>query len=331
MNEHDKRKLFNSQRREVVCLLSCQLAFSTVGTPDYIAPEVFAQTGYTKAVDWWSVGVIFFEMIVGYPPFFSEDPSVTCQKIMQWKKTLTIPTDANLSPAAADLIARLMCDAEHRLGRNGAQEIKSHPFFKKTDWPTVRHSLPPFIPDISSDIDTTNFDKFEEDKNEPFYPKATPKPSSRIVKFSRVLQDLYFPDYTFKKEVAVEKSLLYKKAAENLSSIAETLPDTRCSVEATGTPTPKENYQSFSTKHSTQPQMDPLLKFSRNGVLGLAKNSAATASRGKITSGKSKPLGKAFPKLFNIERNELVKIKIGGKTVLQKGVRKNVTPTRKFK
>lgn len=55
-----------------------QLAYSTVGTPDYIAPEVFGQSGYNETVDWWSVGAILFEMLVGYPPFFSDDPSVTC-------------------------------------------------------------------------------------------------------------------------------------------------------------------------------------------------------------------------------------------------------------
>ena len=55
-----------------------KLAYSTVGTPDYIAPEVFGQHGYTETVDWWSVGAILFEMMVGYPPFFSDDPSVTC-------------------------------------------------------------------------------------------------------------------------------------------------------------------------------------------------------------------------------------------------------------
>ncbi len=55
-----------------------QLAFSTVGTPDYIAPEVFGPNGYDETVDWWSVGVILFEMLVGYPPFFSDEPSVTC-------------------------------------------------------------------------------------------------------------------------------------------------------------------------------------------------------------------------------------------------------------
>ena len=54
------------------------LALSTVGTPDYIAPEVFNQTGYSEIVDWWSVGVMLFEMVVGYPPFFSDDPQTTC-------------------------------------------------------------------------------------------------------------------------------------------------------------------------------------------------------------------------------------------------------------
>jgi serine/threonine kinase 38 len=66
---------------------SRQLAYSTVGTPDYIAPEVFGQQGYDETVDWWSVGVILFEMLVGYPPFFSDEPSITCQKIIHWKKS----------------------------------------------------------------------------------------------------------------------------------------------------------------------------------------------------------------------------------------------------
>lgn len=61
------------------------LAYSTVGTPDYIAPEVFSKQGYTETVDWWSVGVILFEMLVGYPPFYSDEPSTTCHKIMKWK------------------------------------------------------------------------------------------------------------------------------------------------------------------------------------------------------------------------------------------------------
>ena len=106
-----------------------KLAFSTVGTPDYIAPEVFGQNGYDETVDWWSIGVILFEMLVGYPPFFSDEPSVTCQKILHWKKTFAIPAEANLSPAATDILKRMISDADDRLGKNGADEIKAHPFF----------------------------------------------------------------------------------------------------------------------------------------------------------------------------------------------------------
>merc|ERR1712166_1472481 len=84
-----------------------QLAFSTVGTPDYIAPEVFGQYGYDETVDWWSVGCILFEMLVGYPPFFSDEPSITCQKIMHWKKTFSIPAEAKLSEESTDILKRL--------------------------------------------------------------------------------------------------------------------------------------------------------------------------------------------------------------------------------
>jgi serine/threonine protein kinase len=124
------------------------LAYSTVGTPDYIAPEVFNQQGYGMEVDWWSVGVILFEMMVGYPPFFSENPSDTCQKIVKWKQYFSIPIDANLSPEAENLIRRLICPAENRLGYNGADEIKKHPFFKGFNWENVRNLKAPFRPDV---------------------------------------------------------------------------------------------------------------------------------------------------------------------------------------
>lgn len=125
-----------------------QLAYSTVGTPDYIAPEVFGQNGYDETVDWWSVGVILFEMLVGYPPFFSDEPSITCQKILQWKKTFSIPPEANLSPAATDILRKMIADPETRLGRNGVEEIKNHPFFENFDWHTVRSLKAPYMPSV---------------------------------------------------------------------------------------------------------------------------------------------------------------------------------------
>jgi len=169
-----------------------QLAFSTVGTPDYIAPEVFGQSGYNETVDWWSVGAILFEMLVGYPPFFSDDPSVTCQKILHWRKTLQIPQEANLSPAAVDLLKRLMCDADHRLGSNNIDEIFNHPFFEKTNWNKLRAHKAPWVPELKSEEDCVNFDHFDEE--EPFIPVDNGKSK-------KAKRDLQFIGYTFNKHV----------------------------------------------------------------------------------------------------------------------------------
>uniref|UniRef100_A0A8C3CSF0 non-specific serine/threonine protein kinase n=1 Tax=Cairina moschata TaxID=8855 RepID=A0A8C3CSF0_CAIMO len=98
MNSKRKAETWKRNRR--------QLAFSTVGTPDYIAPEVFMQTGYNKLCDWWSLGVIMYEMLIGYPPFCSETPQETYKKVMNWKETLTFPPEVPISDKAKDLILR---------------------------------------------------------------------------------------------------------------------------------------------------------------------------------------------------------------------------------
>lgn len=169
---------------------SRKLAYSTVGTPDYIAPEVFARKGYDESVDWWSVGVILFEMIVGYPPFFADDPSITCQKILHWKKTFVIPREANLSKEAVDLIRKLICEPQSRLGNRGAEEIKRHPFFSGVDWENIRNSPAPWVPLLNEEWDTVNFDKFEE--IEPFYHTE--------MELSKRKKDKNFPAYTFTKD-----------------------------------------------------------------------------------------------------------------------------------
>lgn len=68
-------------------------AFSTVGTPDYIAPEVLLKKGYGMECDWWSLGAIMYEMLVGYPPFYSDDPVSTCRKIVNWRQCLRFPPE----------------------------------------------------------------------------------------------------------------------------------------------------------------------------------------------------------------------------------------------
>ncbi|MQL81071.1 hypothetical protein Taro_013524 [Colocasia esculenta] len=109
------------------------LAYSTVGTPDYIAPEVLLKKGYGMECDWWSLGAIMYEMLVGYPPFYSEDPMSTCRKIVNWRTHLKFPEEAKLSAEAKDVVCKLLCNVEQRLGTKGAHEIKCEPPKSKLD------------------------------------------------------------------------------------------------------------------------------------------------------------------------------------------------------
>jgi serine/threonine kinase 38 len=177
-----------------------KLAWSTVGTPDYIAPEVFLQTGYNETVDWWSVGVIMFEMLAGYPPFYAEDAKLTCQKIVNWRKYLAIPPEANISPQAVDFLKKMICDANERLGVNGVEEIKAHPFFAGIDWKRIRDKAAPYIPEIKGEVDCTNFDQYAEE--EPWIPTGDKKGPKKTRK------DMHFMGFTYKRDVDNERPAL---------------------------------------------------------------------------------------------------------------------------
>ncbi|XP_067946869.1 serine/threonine-protein kinase LATS2-like isoform X2 [Watersipora subatra] len=144
------------------------LAHSLVGTPNYIAPEVLLRSGYTRSCDWWSVGVILYEMLVGQPPFFANTPKETQIKVVNWKTTLNIPPESGLSLAAQDLILRLCTGPLDRIGTNGAEEIKAHSFFKKTEFTDLRKQKAPYKPVIKYATDTSNFDEVEEQDQPPY-------------------------------------------------------------------------------------------------------------------------------------------------------------------
>lgn len=169
------------------------LAYSTVGTPDYIAPEVFLQTGYGPSCDWWSLGVIMYEMLIGYPPFCSENPQDTYRKVMNWRDTLIFPAEVPISEDAKDAITRFCCEADRRLGlQRGLEELKNIPFFRGVDWEHIRER-PAAIPvEVRSIDDTSNFDDFPEVKLE--IPSA-PIPQEGDVSY----KDWVFINYTFKR------------------------------------------------------------------------------------------------------------------------------------
>ncbi|KAJ4708690.1 Serine/threonine-protein kinase [Melia azedarach] len=177
-----------------------KLAYSTVGTPDYIAPEVLMKKGYGMECDWWSLGAIMYEMLVGYPPFYSDDPVTTCRKIVHWRNHLKFPEEARLTPEAKDLICRLLCDVEHRLGTLGADQIKAHPWFKDIVWDKLYELEAAYKPEVNGELDTQNFMKFDEVESES--PKRTG--SGPMRKMLLTPKDLSFVGYTYKNFEAVK-------------------------------------------------------------------------------------------------------------------------------
>ncbi|KAJ3272159.1 Serine/threonine-protein kinase [Terramyces sp. JEL0728] len=183
------------------------LAYSTVGTPDYIAPEVFAQSGYSKECDWWSLGAIMFECLVGYPPFASDNPHETYQKIINWRHTLFIPESVVLSEEAEDLLQGLLCDAADRLGY---EQLIRHPYFRNIDWDQLRNYPAPFVPNLVSITDTSYF-SVEDVKGIP--PQISPPKEETEI--GPATMDLYrnpnknlaFIGYTFKRWETLRQDL----------------------------------------------------------------------------------------------------------------------------
>lgn len=174
-----------------------KVAYSVVGTNNYMAPEVLRGLGYDQSCDWWSLGVIVFEMLYGYPPFVSKSRHLTRQKILNWRQTLKFPPGRfKVSREAQDFISRLLCEKEDRLGsmssssvsrpnslmqgaRNsgftqsrmetsaasssslidGVEELMAHPWLRSIRWSDIHKQRAPFRPDLSHPADTKHFEE----------------------------------------------------------------------------------------------------------------------------------------------------------------------------
>jgi len=127
------------------------------GTPEYLAPELLLNQGYTRSVDWWTLGTLLYEMLTGLPPFYDSDVPTMYKKILQ--NPLRFPPFLENTDAQDLLIKLLQKDPQYRL--NDAQAIKNHPFFKDIDWNKLLNKsyLPPFKPNVENLLDTSNFDQ----------------------------------------------------------------------------------------------------------------------------------------------------------------------------
>ncbi|XP_071439293.1 cAMP-dependent protein kinase catalytic subunit 1 isoform X2 [Hetaerina americana] len=134
------------------------------GTPEYLAPEIILSKGYNKAVDWWALGVLVYEMAAGYPPFFADQPLQIYEKIVSGK----VRFPSHFSSDLKDLLRNLLqVDLTKRYGnlRNAVNDIKTHKWFQSTDWISVfeKKVEAPFIPRCKGPGDTSNFDEYEEE------------------------------------------------------------------------------------------------------------------------------------------------------------------------
>ncbi|KFM81777.1 Microtubule-associated serine/threonine-protein kinase 1, partial [Stegodyphus mimosarum] len=129
------------------------------GTPEYIAPEVILRQGYGKPVDWWSMGIILYEFLVGCVPFFGETPEELFAHVIndeiEWPSEAEWPATDD----AKDLISQLLQqNPRNRLGTGGAQEVKEHSFFEEINWNSLLRQKAEFVPQLDSEDDTSYFD-----------------------------------------------------------------------------------------------------------------------------------------------------------------------------
>ncbi|GAO51076.1 hypothetical protein G7K_5188-t1 [Saitoella complicata NRRL Y-17804] len=144
------------------------------GTPEYLAPEIIRSLGHGEGVDWWALGILTYEMLVGYPPFYADNPFGIYEKIIEGR--VRFPTSSSSSsssstphieaPSRSFILSLLTPDLSRRLGTlsHGSLDVRRHAFFSALDWDALEHCQvrPPIVPVVRGEGDRSNFEVYEE-------------------------------------------------------------------------------------------------------------------------------------------------------------------------
>ncbi|XP_058807394.1 serine/threonine-protein kinase Genghis Khan isoform X2 [Phymastichus coffea] len=241
-----------------------------VGTPDYISPEILramedGQGRYGPECDWWSLGVCMYEMLYGETPFYAESLVETYSKIMNHKNCFDFPTDDcyEVSEEAKDLMRKLICSSDFRLGQNGIDDFKKHPWFEGVSWDIIRDSTAPYIPEVSSPTDTSNFDVDDNDvRSSDAVPPAANSAFSALhlpfVGFS-FTQGSYISDLsTFSSQSQKDKNL--KMLEEENAQLAQTIAELKNQLTASHTSPTTVSPDSNNATRKLQDEINTLTK-----------------------------------------------------------------------
>ena len=147
--------------------------YTLCGTPEYIAPEVLLNIGHGKGVDWWTLGILIYEMLVGEPPFADDNPMGIYQQILSSKSSLKFPNDYDRN--AKSLTKKFITpDLTKRYGclKSGINDIKEHKWFSEMDWSKLmkKELTAPIKPTVKNMQDTSNFDEYPDSIEEAAIP-----------------------------------------------------------------------------------------------------------------------------------------------------------------
>ena len=182
-------------------------AFTICGTPQYLAPEILSDEGYDNSVDWWSLGCVMYEMLVGKAPFRIPKGSYLSADL--YRKKVTIPEF--VTPEAKDLISQLLVpNPKKRLGYglDGAKNIKEHAYFQGINWEDAwnRQLTPPFIPNLKGETDLSYFDRmFTDEKIE----------GSKVSEVTSSIANSEYKGFTFVTDSVSTELMDMKKTEEN--------------------------------------------------------------------------------------------------------------------